>query len=135
MSQEILLEICDLGRVDFVQESPDTAVDDGNLFLDGHGNVLALLEKLSQSDTSVEELLSGGVKIGPELGESSDLNKIYESTVHMAERLSYLSVLSQLELHGASHLLHRLGLSSRADPGHGQTDVNGGSDTWEHIRQ
>ena len=74
MSQEILLEICDLGRVDFVQESPDAAIDDGHLVLNGHGDVLALLEQLSQSDTSVEELLSGSVKIRPELGESCDLN-------------------------------------------------------------
>merc|ERR1712088_732312 len=113
VSEELLLELGDLGRVDFVQESPDTAVDDGHLVLDGHGDVLALLQQLSQSDTSVEKLLGGGVKIRPELGESGDL-----------------SVLSQLELHGASHLLHRLGLSSRAHPGHGQTDVNGGSDTF-----
>ena len=42
---------------------------------------------------------------------------------------SHLSVLSQLELHGSGHLLHRLGLSSGPHPGHGQTDVDGGSDT------
>ena len=48
---------------------------------------------------------------------------------------SYLSVLSQLELHGPGHLLHRLGLGSGADAGHGQTDVDGGSDTWEQIYQ
>merc|ERR1711953_35936 len=98
---------------DFVQESPDTAVDDGHLLLNGHGDVLALLQQLSQTNTSVEELLSGGVKIRSELGESSNL-----------------SVLSQLKLHGASHLLHRLGLGSGADPGHGQTDVDGRSDTF-----
>jgi len=113
VSEELLLELGDLGRVDFVQESPDTAVDDGHLVLNGHGDVLALLEQLSQSDTSVEELLSGGVKIRPELGESCDL-----------------SVLSQLELHGTGHLLHRLGLGSRSHTGHGQTDVDGGSDTF-----
>merc|ERR1712088_551365 len=113
VSQELLLELGDLGRVNFVQESPDTAIDDGHLVLNGHGDVLALLEQLSQSDTSVEELLSGRVKIRPELGESCDL-----------------SVLSQLELHRASHLFHRLGLGSRADTGHRQTDVDGGSDTF-----
>ena len=78
VSEELLLELGDLGRVDFVQESPDTAVDDGHLLLNGHGDVLALLQQLSQTDTSVEELLSGGVKIGSELGESSDLNIKYE---------------------------------------------------------
>ena len=73
VSEELLLELGDLGRVDFVQESPDAAIDDGHLVLNGHGDVLALLEQLSQSDTSVEELLSGGIKIRSELGESSDL--------------------------------------------------------------
>ena len=40
-----------------------------------------------------------------------------------------LSVLGQLELHRTSNLLHGLGLGGRADTGHGQTDVDGGSDT------
>merc|ERR1712179_503897 len=71
--QELLLELGDLGRVDFVQESPDTAVDDGDLLLDGHGDVLALLEQLSQPAASVEELLGGRVKIRSELGRSSNL--------------------------------------------------------------
>merc|ERR1739844_542655 len=113
VSEELLLELGDLGRVDFVQESPDTAVDDGHLVLDGHGDVLALLEQLSQADTSVEELLSGRVKIRPELGESCDL-----------------SVLSQLELHGTGHLLHRLGLGSRSHTGHGQPDDDGRPDPF-----
>merc|ERR1712020_456842 len=113
VSEELLLELGDLGRVDFVQESPDTAVDDGHLLLNGHGDVLALLQQLSEADTSVEKLLGSGVKIRPELGESCDL-----------------SVLSQLELHGPGHLLHRLGLGSGAHPGDGQTDVDGGSDTF-----
>merc|ERR550519_3125849 len=45
-------------------------------------------------------------------------------------RTADLSVLSQLELHGTGHLLHRLGLGSRSHTGHGQTDVDGGSDTF-----
>merc|ERR1719341_1587092 len=76
VGKELLLKLGDLSGVDLVQESPDTAVNDGDLLLDGHGHVL-----------------------------------------------------SQLELHGTSDLLHGLGLSSRADTGHGQTDVDGGSDT------
>ena len=40
-----------------------------------------------------------------------------------------LSVLGQLELHRTSNLLHGLGLGGRADTGHGETDVDGGSDT------
>ena len=86
VSEELLLELSDLGRVDFVQESPDTAVDDGHLLLNGHGDVLALLQELSQTDTSVEELLGGGVKIRPELGESGDLKDKNEPPVGMRER-------------------------------------------------
>ena len=86
VSQELLLELGDLSRVDFVQESPDTAIDDGHLVLNGHGNVLALLQELSQTDTSVEELLGGGVKIRPELGESCDLKDKNEPPARMAER-------------------------------------------------
>merc|ERR1719232_1325797 len=33
VGQELLLELCDLGGVDLVQESPDTTVDDGHLLL------------------------------------------------------------------------------------------------------
>ena len=86
VSEELLLELSDLGRVDFVQESPDTAVDDGHLLLNRHGNVLALLQELSKTDTSVEELLGGGVKIRPELGESGDLKDKNEPPVGMRER-------------------------------------------------
>merc|ERR1719464_1485787 len=112
VGKELLLKLSDLGGVDLVQESPDTAVNDGDLVLDGHGHVLTLLQQLSQPHASAQQLLGGSVKIGTELSESSDL-----------------SVLGQLELHGTSDLLHGLGLSSRTDTGHGQTDVNGGTNT------
>merc|ERR1719341_996162 len=112
VGKELLLKISDLGGVDLVQESPDTAVNDGDLILDGHGHVLTLLQQLSQPHASAQQLLGGSVKIGTKLCESSDL-----------------SVLGQLELHGTSDLLHGLSLSSRTDTGHGQTDVDGGSDT------
>ncbi|RNA39582.1 acetylglutamate semialdehyde dehydrogenase [Brachionus plicatilis] len=60
--------------------------------------ILTLLQQLGQSDTSAQQLLSGSVQIRAELGESSDL-----------------SILGQFQLHGTGHLLHGLGLSSRAD--------------------
>ena len=63
VGQELLLELCDLGGVDLVQESPDTAVDDGHLLLDGHGHVLTLLQQLSQPHASAQQLLGGSVKI------------------------------------------------------------------------
>jgi len=71
--KEGLLEVCDPGGVDFVEEPSDTAVDDDNLVLNGHRHILALLQQLSQPHTSVQELLGSGVKIGTELGEGSDL--------------------------------------------------------------
>ena len=95
MSEELLLELGDLGRVDFVQESPDTAVDDGHLLLNGHGDVLALLEELGQTDTSVEELLGGGVKIRPELGESGDLKDKNEPPVGMREERRVLPLCTE----------------------------------------
>jgi hypothetical protein len=40
-----------------------------------------------------------------------------------------LTVLGQEELQGTSDLLHGLDLGSGTDTGHGQTDVNSGTDT------
>lgn len=108
---EFLFEIGDLGGVNFVQEAwkklkidisilmffilsltPDTTIDNGDLLLNGHGDVLTLFQKLSQPDTSVQELLGGSVQIGTELGESGNL-----------------TVLGQLKLHGTGNLeLERL---------------------------
>ena len=62
--------------------------------------------------TTVKGLLGSGIQIGTELGESSDL-----------------TVLGQEKLEGTSDLLHGLKLGSGTDTGHGQTDVNGRSDT------
>jgi hypothetical protein len=74
-------------ETDRPQLTSDTAVDDSDLLLNGHGHVLTLLEQLSQSDTSVEQLLSGSVQVGAELGKSGDL-----------------TVLGQLQFHGTSDL-------------------------------
>merc|ERR1712168_954730 len=116
--KESLLEVSDLGGVQFVKESADTTVDDGNLLLDGHGHILTLLQQLCQSDTTVKKLLGGSIKIRAKLCEGSDL-----------------TVLGELKLHGTGHLLHRLGLGSGTDTGHRQTDVNGGTDTLvEELR-
>ena len=131
VGKELLLKLGDLCGVDLVQESPDTAVNDGDLILDGHGHVLTLLQQLSQPHASAQQLLGGSVKIGTELSESSDLGESYFVKIKLLHAYvnTCLSVLGQLELHGTSDLLHGLGLSSRTDTGHGQTDVDGGSDT------
>ena len=74
--------------------------------------ILALFQQLSQSDTTVQQLLSGSIQIGTELSESSDF-----------------TVLGKLELHRTSDLLHSTSLGSRADTRHRQTDVDSRSDT------
>ena len=74
--------------------------------------VLGLLEELSESDTSVEELLGGGVHIGTELGEGGDFTE-----------------LGQIQLHGTRNLLHGLHLGGGTDTGDRQTDVDGWADT------
>ncbi len=89
---EFLLEVGDLAGVDLVQEASDAAVDDGNLVLDGHGHVLALLEELGQPDTTIQELLGGSIQIRTELSESGDL-----------------TVLGELELHGTGDLMENKG--------------------------
>ena len=73
VGKELLLEFGNSGGVNFVKEAPDTAVDDGDLVFDGHGDILTLLEKLSKPHTSVQQLLGGSIKIRTELGEGSDL--------------------------------------------------------------
>lgn len=111
--QKLLLEITDLGWVQFVKVSSHASVDDGNLVFNWHGHVLTLLQQFSQADTSVQQLLSSSIQIGTELSESS-----------------HLTILSQLKFHGTSDLLHSPGLSSRSYTRHRQTDVDGWSDTF-----
>jgi len=106
------LESSNVGGVDFIKVSLDTGVKDANLLLSWHWDVLLLLKELSKLLTSVKELLSSGIEIGTELGESGNL-----------------SVLGELELHGSRNLLHGLDLSGGSDSGDGKTDVNGWSDT------
>merc|ERR1719452_187702 len=60
MFQELLLKLGDPGWVNFVKEASDTAVDDRDLILNGHWDILTLL-KLGKSHTTVKELLCGCV--------------------------------------------------------------------------
>lgn len=62
--------------------------------------------------TTSQGLLSRGIQIGTELGESGDL-----------------TVLGQEKLQGTSDLLHGLELGSGTDTRDGKTDVDGGTDT------
>jgi len=110
--EELELEVGDILWLDLVEVTSHTAEDASDLLSNVHWGVLGLLEELSESDTSVEELLGGGVHIGTELGEGGDL-----------------SVLSEIELHGTGDLLHGLELGSGTDSGDGETDVDSWSDT------
>jgi len=110
--EEFKLEVGDVLWGDLVEVTSDTAEDASNLLGNVHWGVLGLLEELGESDTSVEELLGGGIHIGTELSEGGDL-----------------SVLREIELHGTGDLLHGLELGGGSDSGDGETDVDCWSDT------
>lgn len=76
--------------------------------------MLARQNRATYTLTTGQGLLGGGIQIGTELGEGGDL-----------------TVLGQEELQGTSDLLHGLELGSGTDTRHGQTDVDGRSDTLE----
>ena len=112
MSQEVSLPLKDLEDGDVIEMTVDTSVDQRNHLVDSHGAVLLLLEKLSETLTTVEGLLGGSIQIGTELGESGNF-----------------TVLGQEELEGTSNLLHGLDLGGGTDTRDGKTDVDGGTDT------
>jgi hypothetical protein len=129
MSLQGLLPSGDLGGLDFVEETVDTGVDQWGHDLGRHttgqhicergkkGNVrrvLGLLEELSETGTSVEEVSGGSIQIGTELGESCDF-----------------SVLGEVKLQGTGNRLHEFGLGGGTDSRDGETDVDCWSDTLE----
>jgi hypothetical protein len=114
VGEEHLFEFADLSGEEFIEVSVDTTEENANLLRGGHRDELVLLEELSELFSSVELLLSSGIKIGTELGEGGDF-----------------SVLGKLELERTSDLLHGLDLGGGSDTGDGETDVNSGSDTLE----
>lgn len=61
-----------------------------NLLLNSHGHILSLFQQLSQTLTTVQQLLGGSIQVRAELGESG-----------------YLTVLGQFQLHGTGHLNNR----------------------------
>lgn len=109
---EELLELTKFLGLNLVEESLNTGEEGGNLLFSGHGDVLLLLEELSELLTSVKELLGSGIEIRTELGESSNL-----------------SVLSELELERTGNLSHGLDLSGRSNSRNGKTNIDGRSDT------
>lgn len=124
-----LLPSGDLGGLDFVEETVDTGVDQWGHDLGRHRRVLGLLEELSETGTSVEEVSGGSiteglawsinrwsinVQIGTELGESGDF-----------------SVLGEVKLQGTSDGFHEFSLGGGTDSRDGKTDVDCWSDTLE----
>jgi hypothetical protein len=69
--------------VDLVQVTLGGSIHHHHLLLDGHGVELALLEDLCQACTALQDVLSGGIQVGTELGEGGNL-----------------TVLGQLQLQG-----------------------------------
>merc|ERR1712230_291971 len=112
VGKEVSLPLEDLVDGQVVEVAVDTSEHERHHLVDGHGLVLLLLEQLSETLTTVQGLLGSSVKVGTELGESSNL-----------------TVLSQEQLQGTGDLLHGLKLGSGTDTGHRQTDVDGGTDT------
>ena len=106
------LEGLDVRGGDLIEVSSNTSIENAHLLLRGHRNVLLLLDELGEFLTSQEKLLGGGIEIGTELGESSDLSE-----------------LGKIKLDGTRHLLHGLDLSSGSDTADGINVVNGRSDT------
>mmetsp|Transcript_24779 Transcript_24779/g.45972 ORF Transcript_24779/g.45972 Transcript_24779/m.45972 type:complete len:512 (+) Transcript_24779:271-1806(+) len=108
--QKCLLESLHMLHIDPVAVSLHTNEKTGNNLLRLVGHVLSLLEELVKTNSTVELLLRGGIQIGSELGEGSDL-----------------TVLRQFELHGTGNGFGGLVLGSGSDTGHRKTDGNGGA--------
>merc|ERR1711872_931998 len=59
MGKELFLELSDLCWVNFVQESSDTTVDDGNLLLNWHRDILTLRQDLNRTGRKQQPLCTG----------------------------------------------------------------------------
>merc|ERR1712100_428911 len=111
-------EVDDLIDRHVVDQALHTGVNDGDLLSQNQGAELRLLEKFTQALAALQLLLGGGIKIGGELGEGSQLVE-----------------LGQLQFQGASNFLDGLGLGSTANPTHRDTHINGGTQTGvEQVR-
>jgi hypothetical protein len=107
--QEGGFEGLDVFDINAITVSLDTNEQRGNDVLWLVRLVLSLLEEFVETDSTVELLLGGRVKVGTELGKSSNFTE-----------------LSELELHGTGNGLGGLVLGSGSDARHGKTD----GDSW-----
>jgi hypothetical protein len=103
--------------------------------LDGKGLVLALLEELGKTGTTVEEETGRGVEVGTELGEGGDITVLsevkLEGTGNGLHDLCNRKKQGQYQEEGEESGRTNLGLGGRSDTGDGKTDVNRGTDTLE----
>jgi hypothetical protein len=103
--------------------------------LDGKGLVLALLEELGETGTTVEEETGRGVEVGTELGEGGDITVLsevkLEGTGNGLHDLCNRKKQGQYQEEGEESGRTNLGLGGRSDTGDGKTDVNRGTDTLE----
>ena len=75
-------ELTNITGLDLVKITSDTSIKYANLQLSCHWHILSLFQKLGKLLTSVKKLLCGGIKIGTELSESSDLSVLSEIKLH-----------------------------------------------------
>src|SRR5438876_4282264 len=115
---EVRLEVRDRVHRQVVEQSLGPREDDGNLLLDGHRPVLALLQDLDHALAARELHLGRPVEVAAELREGRQL-----------------TILSEVEPQLAGHLAHRLDLRRAAHPRDRQADVDRGPDAAvEEVR-
>src|SRR5205809_1015607 len=115
---EVRLEVRDRVHRQVVEQSLGPREDDGNLLLDGHRPVLALLQDLDHALAARELHLGRTVEVAAELREGRQL-----------------TILSEVEPQLAGHLAHRLDLRRAAHPRDRQADVDRGPDAAvEEVR-
>ena len=109
VGQKGFLKGLDVLDVNAIAVSLDSDKEGGNNVFWLVRLVLALLEEFVETDSTVELLLGGRIKVGTELGEGSNL-----------------TVLGELELHGTGDGLGSLVLGGGTDARHGKTN----GDSW-----
>jgi len=114
VGQHRIFVTVDVRNGDTVEITIGASEDRSGLLFEGKRRELLLLEQFGQTRTAIEQLLRRRVKVRTELSERR-----------------HFAVLRKLELDRARNLLHRLGLSSRTNAAHRQTNVNRGADALE----
>jgi len=75
-------ECRDICSSNLVQVTTDTSVQNAYLLSSGHGDILVLVEELSEFFSSEEELLSSSIQIRSELGKRGNLTILGKIELH-----------------------------------------------------